>query len=145
MKSHQILKYLLITASLLIMAFGYEIKGQDGNAYKIVKIGNQQWMAENLNESSFRNGDPIPEIKTHQEWIAADNEGKPAWCHYNGDPEYGKKYGKLYNWYAVNTGKLAPAGWHVPNQVEFITLQAYLIANGYNYDNTTIGNKIAIS
>lgn len=54
-------------------------------------------------------------------------------------------YGFLYNWYAVNTGKLAPAGWHVPSEVEYTTLINYLIANGYNYDDTTVNNKIAKS
>jgi uncharacterized protein (TIGR02145 family) len=47
----------------------------------------------------------------------------------------------LYNWFTVNTTKLAPAGWHLPTDDEWRTLQIYLMANGYNYDGTTSDNK----
>lgn len=78
----------------------------------IVTIGQQHWAVANLNVSTFRNGDSIPEAKTNQEWLAAGEAKKPAWCYYNNDPAVGKKYGKLYNWYAVNDPReLAPAGW----------------------------------
>ncbi len=94
-----------------------------------VKIGNQVWMAENLNVDRFRNGDLIPEAKTTEEWIASGGvhdylvDGKPAWCYYESDTEKGKKYGKLYNWYAVNDKRgLAPKGWHIPKRAEFETL-----------------------
>ena len=53
--------------------------------------------------------------------------------------------GYLYNYYAVETGKLAPTGYRVPSNDDFTTLVNYLIANGYNYDDTTTGNKIAKS
>jgi uncharacterized protein (TIGR02145 family) len=59
-----------------------------------------------------------------------------------------KKYGALYNWYAVQTGKLAPAGWHVPSTTEVATLINYLVQNGYNWDGTTdmaASNKVAKS
>jgi uncharacterized protein (TIGR02145 family) len=80
-------------------------------------------MAENLNVSTFRNGDPITETKTQEEWEKAGKEGKPAWCYYDNDPKNGAKYGKLYNWYAVNDPRgLAPAGWHIPTDTEWITL-----------------------
>jgi uncharacterized protein (TIGR02145 family) len=55
------------------------------------------------------------------------------------------KYGALYNWYAVNTGKLAPDGWHVPTDAEWIELEDYLIANGYNWDGSTSEDKIGKS
>jgi hypothetical protein len=55
-------------------------------------------------------------------------------------------YGNLYNWYAVTDAKnIAPVGWHVPTDTELTTLENYLITNGYNYDGTTSGNKIAKS
>jgi uncharacterized protein (TIGR02145 family) len=92
-------------------------------SYKSVKIGTQTWMAENLNVSTFRNGDPIPEAKTDEEWKKAGKEGKPAWCYYDNDPKNGAKYGKLYNWYAVIDPRgLAPAGWHIPSDAEWTTL-----------------------
>jgi uncharacterized protein (TIGR02145 family) len=95
--------------------------------YKSVKIGTQTWMTENLNVSTFRNGDPIPEAKTNEEWEKAGKEGKPAWCYYKNDPKNGAKYGKLYNWYAVNDPRgLAPVGWHIPTDAEWITLENQL-------------------
>ena len=84
-------------------------------------------MAENLNIDHFRNGDPIPHVKTGEEWAKAGNEGKPAWCYYDNDPANGEKYGKLYNWHAVNDPRgLAPEGWHVPSDEEWTTLIDYL-------------------
>jgi uncharacterized protein (TIGR02145 family) len=95
--------------------------------YKSVKIGTQTWMTENLNVSTFRNGDPILEAKTKEEWEKADKEGKPAWCYYDNDPKNGAIYGKLYNWYAVIDPRgLAPAGWHVPSDPEWTTLGDFL-------------------
>ncbi|MCX6144757.1 MAG: S41 family peptidase [Ignavibacteriales bacterium] len=117
MKSLTILALILMTLST-----GNNILAQ--STVKSVKIGNQVWMAENLSVSRFRNGDPIPEAKTNEEWARAGREEKPAWCHYNNDPENGKTYGKLYNWYAVNDRRgLAPEGWHIPTIDEFDTLE----------------------
>ena len=75
----------------------------------------------------FRNGDPIPEAKTEGEWKAYGDEGEAAWCYYDNDPKYGEKYGKLYNWYAVNDPRgLAPKGWHIPTDAEWTELTDYL-------------------
>ncbi|MBN2355064.1 fibrobacter succinogenes major paralogous domain-containing protein [candidate division KSB1 bacterium] len=91
-----------------------------------VKIGNQVWMTQNLDAGSFRNGDVIPEAKTKEEWIKAGEEGTPAWCYYENDPANGEKYGKLYNWHAVNDSRqLAPEGWHVPGHDEWQSLIDY--------------------
>ena len=95
--------------------------------YKSVIIGEQEWMVENLNIDHFRNGDPIPEAKTTEEWIKAGKERKPAWCYYDNNPENGKIYGKLYNWYAVNDPRgLAPEGWHIPSIEKWDQLINYL-------------------
>jgi len=92
-----------------------------------VTIGTQVWMTTNLDVTTFRNGDPIPEAKTDEEWAKAGENGKPAWCYYNNDPANGAKYGKLYNWYAVNDPRgLAPKGWHVPSDEEWTQLTDYL-------------------
>ena len=94
---------------------------------KEVKIGKQVWMTQNLNVDRFRNGDTIPEAKTNEEWIEAHYNEKPAWCYYNDDPANGVKYGKLYNWYAVVDPRgIAPAGWHVPSDIEFQNLKEFL-------------------
>ena len=98
-----------------------------GKEFKEVKIGNQIWMSENLNVDKFRNGDPIPEAKTPEDWGKAGDEQQPVWCYYDNDPSNGKIYGKLYNWYAVNDPRgLAPEGWHIPSEKEFQELISFL-------------------
>jgi uncharacterized protein (TIGR02145 family) len=100
--------------------------GQSGTIQSVT-IGNQVWMTKNLNVSSFRNGDPIPHAKTNAEWERAGEKGQPAWCYYDNDPANGEKYGKLYNWYAVNDPRgLAPKGWHIPSDEEWTVLTDYL-------------------
>ena len=97
-----------------------------------VTIGTQVWMTENLDVAEFRNGDPIPEAKSNDEWFRAGREGKPAWCYYNNNSENGFKYGKLYNWYAVNdTRGLAPDGWRIPTDKDWVILAKYL--RGYSW------------
>ncbi|MBM3416347.1 MAG: hypothetical protein FJY20_07845 [Bacteroidetes bacterium] len=92
-----------------------------------VTIGNQVWMAENLNVDKFRNGDPIPHAKTAEEWTKAGQNKQPAWCYYDNNPANGAKYGGLYNWYAVNDPRgLAPRGWHIPSDDEWTVLTDYL-------------------
>ena len=92
-----------------------------------VTIGTQVWMTKNLDVDRFRNGDPIPEAKTEEEWRAYSGAREPAWCYYDNDPKNGEKYGKLYNWYAVNDARgLAPAGWHIPSDDEWRILTDYL-------------------
>jgi len=92
-----------------------------------VVIGNQVWMTKNLNVDKFQNGDPISEAKTEEEWLLAGANGQPAWCYYNNDPANGDKYGKLYNWHAVNDPRgIAPEGWHVPTNDEWTTLENFL-------------------
>jgi uncharacterized protein (TIGR02145 family) len=111
-------KLLSITKKILS-----EIKLQ----YESVRIGNQEWMTRNLDVDRFRNGDLIPHIESDEEWKEAGENGQPAWCYYDNDPENGKKYGKLYNWYAVNDPRgLAPGGYHVPTNEEWIILVEFL-------------------
>jgi len=92
-----------------------------------VTIGTQVWMYKNLDVSTFRNGDPIPQAKTDEEWEKAGVNKQPAWCYYNNDPANGAKYGKLYNWYAVSDSRgLAPVGYHIPFDAEWTLLTDYL-------------------
>jgi uncharacterized protein (TIGR02145 family) len=92
-----------------------------------VRIGDQIWMTQNLNVDKFRNGDPIPEAKTPEEWEKASKNRDPAWCYLDNDPANGEKYGKLYNWYAVDDRRgLAPEGWYIPLDDEWTTLVDYL-------------------
>ena len=88
-----------------------------------VTIGEQEWTTRNLETSYFRNGDPILEASSREEWEAAAESKIPAWCNYENNPVYGAKYGKLYNWYAVNDPRgLTPEGWHIPSIEEWDTL-----------------------
>ncbi len=86
----------------------------NGRNYKTVVLNKRIFMAENLNVDKFRNGDPIPEAKTTEEWLSANKNKLPAWCYYNNNPKVGEKYGKLYNFYAIEDSRgLAPIGWHI--------------------------------
>jgi len=92
-----------------------------------VTIGAQVWMTKNLDVATFRNGDPIPQAKTNEEWVKAGDNQQPAWCYYDNDPANGAKYGKLYNWYAVNDSRgLAPVGYHIPSDDEWKILTDFL-------------------
>lgn len=113
----------------------------DGNVYYTITIGTQEWMAENLKTTRYRNGNPIPNVTDNTQWR---NLTIGAQCNYRNDANIGNIYGKLYNWYAVNDSRnIAPYGWHVPTIAEFTILKNYLIANGYNYDGTKTENKCA--
>ena len=97
------------------------------NQAQSVTIGKQVWMTKNLDVGTFRNGYPIPEAKTNEEWVNAGLNKQPAWCYYQNDPTNGEKYGKLYNWYAVNDSRgLTPEGWHIPSENEWEILFRYL-------------------
>jgi uncharacterized protein (TIGR02145 family) len=111
-------------SSLLLMLFVLITSSEDnGN----VTIGTQVWCTENLDVTTFRNGDVIHQAKTNEEWEMAGKKKQPAWCYYNNDPVNGHKYGKLYNWYAVSDSRgLAPEGYHIPSDVEWTKLINYL-------------------
>jgi len=109
---------LLFIAFVTISSFGFA---------QIVTIGTQTWTTKNLDVATFRNGDAIPEAKTNEEWQEAEDNKQPAWCYYNNDPKHGTKYGKLYNWYAVNDSRgLAPTGFHIPSDEEWTVLDIFL-------------------
>jgi uncharacterized protein (TIGR02145 family) len=113
----------------------------DGNLYKTVKIGDQQWMAENLKTTKYNDDTDIPLVTDQTAW---KNLSTPGYCWYNNDATTFKNtYGALYNWYTANTGKLCPAGWHVPTDVEFTTLSNFLINNGFGFEGS--GTDIAKS
>jgi uncharacterized protein (TIGR02145 family) len=101
------------------------IDSSNNYIYKEVKIGNQVWMAENLKTTRFNDGTPIPMVTDDTLW---NNLKIPAycWCYADPFPPKTTAYGLSYNWYAVNTGKLCPTGWHVPTDAEWETLTDYL-------------------
>ena len=108
---------------LLVHLFVFLILGYS----QTVRIVNQVWMSTNLNVDTFRNGDRIPEAKTEGEWKAYAQAEEAAWCFYDNDPKNGEKYGKLYNWHAVNDSRgLAPNGMHIPSFEEWTVLTNFL-------------------
>lgn len=97
----------------------------DGNIYQTIKIGNQIWMTENLNVTRYNDSTEIPLKGDVITWA---NLTTPGMCWFDNDQVNctGNKFGALYNWYAVSTGKLCPAGWHVPADEEWTTLIEFL-------------------
>ncbi len=108
--------------------YGPNISDVDGNTYKTVYIGTQQWMAENLKVSKYSDGTSIPNITDNTQW---SNLTTGAWTYYNNDVANNAKYGKLYNWYAVSpttngNKNVCPTSWHVPTDAEWTVLTDYL-------------------
>ncbi|MBZ4218969.1 MAG: fibrobacter succinogenes major paralogous domain-containing protein [Chlorobium sp.] len=102
-------------------------KDIDGHTINTVSIGSQVWMQENLDVSRYRNGEPIRYAATSQDWLDAAAKGEGAWSYYKNDVASNGKYGRLYNWYAVQDPRgLAPSGWHVPTTQEFKKLSTAL-------------------
>jgi uncharacterized protein (TIGR02145 family) len=98
-----------------------------------VTIGRQTWTNRNFNGTTYRNGDPIPECKTDQEWQQAHMAGRGCWCWYDNNPEMDEYYGKIYNFYAMTDQRgLAPRGWHIPTKQEWAELYDFL---GGPYDS----------
>jgi uncharacterized protein (TIGR02145 family) len=101
-----------------------EVTDVDGNVYLAVTIGTQVWMGENLKTSNLKDGTAIPLVTDDQEWNRLTT---PGYSWYDNDKSnYGETYGGLYNWYAVESGKLCPEGWHVPSDTEWVILINHL-------------------
>ena len=105
--------------------YGPNITDFEGNTYKTVYIGTQQWMGENLKASKYSDGTTINNITDNFLW-QYNNTG--AWAYYDNDAANNAKYGKLYNWLAVSPGNknVCPTGWHLPTDAEWTVLTDYL-------------------
>jgi len=118
----------------------------DGNIYDTITIGNQEWMAENLKVTHYRNGDEIPNITNNSEWGSLS---AGAYGVYDNDPANADTYGNLYNWYAVDDARgVCPEGWHVPTDEEWMELEmtlgmSYEEAHSYGYRGTDQGSQLA--
>ena len=95
----------------------------NGNVYQVVKIGTQCWTVQNLKTTRYNDGMSIPNVTDSATWT---NLTTGAWAYYNYQSSYNNPYGKLYNWYAINTGKLCPLGWRIPTDADWTILTDYL-------------------
>jgi len=99
----------------------------EGKIYRTVKINNDWWMAENLNTIHYKTGNiaasEIPEVTVADTW---ENYPNGAYCNYDNVASNASTFGRLYNWNAVNTGNLAPEGWHVSTRAEWDALDSYI-------------------
>lgn len=117
--------------------YGEGVTDIDGNTYKTVFIGDQEWMAENLRTTHYRNGTPI-DYKTKQPKHSSEknNIGQYAWL--NHDISNKNIYGALYNWHAANNPNgLCPHGWRVPGKDDWNQLFDYIVDR---YDEITEDN-----
>jgi uncharacterized protein (TIGR02145 family) len=132
-----LLFFIFLNAGFVATAQKGTVTDIQGTIYKTVKIGNQFWMAENLSASLFNDGTAIPLIETDPGWGSLTS---PGYCYLFNDPiTYKSTYGALYNWYTVNSGKLCPAGWHVPSDEEWEAM-----INGLGGSNSS-GSRLKIS
>jgi uncharacterized protein (TIGR02145 family) len=129
------MKNLILTLFFILLLTGckFSNKDQNGNEFEIVKIGNEIWMAENLNVNKFSNGDQILEAKSVQEWNKFWDSKTPAWCYYNNKSSNGLVYGKMYNEFAVLDKRgLAPNGWRIASRSDWLKLVMVLGQGDYS-------------
>ena len=126
------------------VVFVTKVADIEGNLYGTVYIGDQVWMTENLRATKYNDNTPIPNVTGDEEWSIIET---PAYCWFSNDISYKNTFGALYNWYTVGTGKLCPAGWHVPDDNEYKTLEITLgmsveQAELWNWRGTDEGYKM---
>lgn len=102
------------------------IKDQDGNVYTSIIINSQEWLVENLKTTKYSDGTPI-----FNNVGVSQLDTLPAYVWYDLDEDNKEVYGGLYNWYAVNTGKLCPTGWQIPSKSDWESLLEYLGGEAY--------------
>jgi len=130
-------KLLILVVTISIMATGCKktdepetVTDIDGNVYKTIVIGPQIWMAENLKTKKLNDGTSIALESVNNEWENLYSQNTPGYCWHDNNPSNGNIYGALYNYAAVKSGKLCPAGWHVPFDAEWQALRDF--AGGEN-------------
>jgi len=100
------------------------VKDIDGNSYATIRIGDQEWMAENLRTTRYRDGSSVSNVSDEGQWQSLRTG---AWSHYENRAANGSTYGKLYNWFAVaDRRNICPKGWHIPTDAEWSTLIHYV-------------------
>ena len=110
----------------IVIIWGDGVTDIDGNRYKSVIIGDQEWMAENLITTTYNDSIPITLEEDNTTWSNLTT-GAYCWWHNN----EAAHYGILYNWYTIETSILCPDGWHIPSDEEWTALEDYLTNNGH--------------
>jgi uncharacterized protein (TIGR02145 family) len=119
----------LVLAQCAAQSRNGTVRDIDGNVYSTVKIGAQVWTAENFKTTKFNDGTPIALVTDSVKWCALQSAG---YCLYKNNMTYKKKFGALYNYYAVISPRFAPKGWHVPTAAEWDSLSNFLTAHKFN-------------
>lgn len=138
-------KAIIIDKNRIVIIENEPVTDVNGNVYKTVNIGKQIWMTKNLQVTNFRNGEPIPEAKSREEWETARKNQKPAWCLYDDYPENKDTFGLLYNWFALNDPRgLAPEEWKIPTIKDWEIFIKFIRANNPKSKNVSfsIRNEI---
>lgn len=137
------LPLLIFLALAITYAYGHHsdsiIDKRDGKIYRTIILGNQVWMADNLNTETYNDGTLIPQVVDAFRWTELTTG---AWSWYNNINSNGDKYGRLYNWYAVmginsfealnNVSirkNICPVGWKIPTDADWTTLVNFLGKN----------------
>lgn len=114
---------MVLTVLTFTTSCGQGDQADQGKTLNTIVIGEQEWTSANLDVTFFRNGDPIFEANSYEKWEEANIKGIPAWCYYENNPENGKIFGKLYNYWAVSDPRdLAPEGWTIPTAKDWESL-----------------------
>jgi len=111
----------------------------DGNKYQTVLIGEQEWTTQNLRTTKLNDGTPILHVTEDEKWVSET----PQYCYLHNNPDFAQRFGILYNWYVLETGKLAPEGWRVSTAEDWEQLEQYLISTHHNFDQSKKGNQLA--
>jgi len=103
---------------------------------EFVQIDTLSWSITNLSVTTFRNGDPIRNARTREEWIQCLSDGIPAYCDYKNDSTFGNRFGHLYNWFAIADPRgLAPIGARVSNNRDWSSLYRYINKDVFNWES----------
>jgi uncharacterized protein (TIGR02145 family) len=133
--SVEYLRNILSQINVIPNNFSGTVTDVEGNIYKTIRVGSQEWMAENLKTTRYNDGSLIPLVREADDW---DDLSTPAYCWYNNDRfTYNKTYGVLYNGYAAQSGNICPTGWHVPSTEEIRTLW-----ENFETDNRLAGGSL---
>lgn len=133
-------KYALHQVDSIIFYSEPALTDIDGNVYRTVTIGSQVWMAENLKTTHYNDGAEIEYPGSDNAAWTANTSGAYAW--YSNEIFYKNLYGAIYNWHAVNSGKLCPTGWRVPSDLDWSLLTDYIIDINEDATVNNIGNFI---